>query len=89
MSISKEVVIDKIEIIENGTVQVRTTTKLVEDGNIVGVSSHRHVIVPGADYSQEDPKVREVCAVTHTRDTIAAYQTALKRAAARNIIEGV
>ena len=58
MSLEKQVLVDKIEIIENGSVQVRTATRIVEDGNVLSTSYQRHVIVPGQDYSQEDARVQ-------------------------------
>ena len=33
MTITKETVVDKIEVLEMGQVQVRTATKIMEDGN--------------------------------------------------------
>ena len=74
MSLTKEVVTDKIEIIENGIVQVRTATRIVEDGAVISQSYHRHVVAPGDDYSGEDARVQAICAATHTAEVIAAYQ---------------
>ena len=37
---------------------------------------HRHVVAPGDDYSNEDARVKAICAATHTADVIAAYQAA-------------
>jgi len=76
MALEKQTVIDQIEITENGTVQVRTATRIMENGKIISSSLHRHVVVPGQDYSQEDAKVQALCAVVHTPDVIAAYQAA-------------
>ena len=61
MSLEKQTVVDKIEVIENGNVQVRTATRIVEDGNVISTSYHRHVLAPGADLSNEDPKVVAIC----------------------------
>lgn len=61
MSLEKQTVVDKIEVIENGSVQVRTATRIVEDGNVISTSYHRHVLSPGADLSNEDPKVVAIC----------------------------
>jgi hypothetical protein len=72
--IEKQIVVDLIEIVENGCVQVRTCTRIIEDGEQLSNSFYRHVVVPGADYSAEDAKVQAVCAVVHTADVIAAYQ---------------
>jgi hypothetical protein len=74
MALEKQVVVDKIEVIEVGVVQVRTATRIVEDGNVISTSYHRHTIAPGQDYSQEDARVQAICAATHTAEVIAAYQ---------------
>jgi hypothetical protein len=42
MAITKETVVDKIEVLEMGQVQVRTATKIVEDGTELNRSFHRH-----------------------------------------------
>jgi hypothetical protein len=76
MSLEKQTVVDKIEVVENGSVQVRTATRIVEDGNVISTSYHRHVVAPGQDYSQEDARVQAICAATHTPEVIAAYQAA-------------
>ncbi len=74
MALTKQVVVDKIEVIENGVVQVRTATRIVEDGEVISSSYHRHVVCPGDDYSNEDSRVRAICEATHTVEVIAAYQ---------------
>jgi len=74
MALTKQEVVDKIEVIENGCVQVRTATRIVEDGNVISSSYHRHVIAPADDYSNEDSRVQAICAATHTAEVIAAYQ---------------
>jgi len=76
MSLEKQTVVDKIEVIENGSVQVRTATRIIEDGNVISTSYHRHVVAPGQDYSAEDARVQAICAATHTAEVIAAYQAA-------------
>jgi hypothetical protein len=76
MALEKQTVVDKIEVIENGCVQVRTATRIVEDGNVISSSYHRHVVAPGQDYSQEDARVQVICAATHTSEVVAAYQAA-------------
>ena len=83
MALEKQVVVDKIEVTENGNVQVRTATRIVEDGNVISTSYHRHVVTPGQDYSGEDARVQAICAATHTEEVIAAYQAMLE--AQRNI----
>ncbi len=72
--LEKIVSVDLIEVIENGTLQVRTKTAIKEDGVEISSKFHRHVVVPGADYSTEDAKVKAICAAVHTPEVIATYQ---------------
>ena len=74
--LEKQIVVDLIETIENGCVQVRTCTRIIEDGKQLSNSFHRHVIAPGDDYSAEDSRVQAICAAVHTADVVAAYQAA-------------
>jgi hypothetical protein len=74
--LEKITVVDKIETLENGCVQVRAAIRVLEDGRVLSQSYHRHVIAPGQDYSEEDAKVQAICAAVHTPEVIAAYQAA-------------
>ena len=74
MALEKQTVVDKIEVTEMGHVQVRTATRIVEDGNVISQSYHRHTVAPGQDYSNEDARVQAICQATHTAEVIAAYQ---------------
>lgn len=76
MSLEKIVSVDLIEVVENGTLQVRTKTSIKEDGVEISSKFHRHVVVPGADYSAEDTKVKAIAASIHTAEVIAAYVAA-------------
>jgi len=69
MSLTKEILADKIEVVtgqdEDGntvtSVQVRTATRILEDGEVISSSYHRHVIQSGDDYSSEPSNVQAVC----------------------------
>ena len=76
MALEKVVSVDLIEVVENGSIQVRTKTAIMEDGKAISSQFHRHVVVPGADYSGEDAKVKAIAASIHTADVIAAYEAA-------------
>lgn len=76
MPIEKQVVVDRIEMVGNGSVQVRTATRIVEDGAVISQAYHRHVVAPGADYSGEDARVQAICAASHTEEVISAYKAA-------------
>ena len=60
MALTKEVVIDKIEVLESGAIQVRQATRVLEDGEVLSQSYHRHVLQPGDDLINEDPKVAAI-----------------------------
>ena len=77
MALEKTVLVDRVEVIENGSLEVRTKTAIMEDGKQISSSFHRHVVVPGADVSGEDAKVKAIAAAVHTPAVIAAYQAAL------------
>jgi hypothetical protein len=74
--LTKIEIVDRIEVVENGSVQVRTRTAIMEDGKQISGTFRRHIVVPGADYSGEDARVQSICAATHTDDVIAAYKAA-------------
>ena len=69
MALTKEVVSDKIEVVtsqdEDGndvtSVQVRTATRIVENGAVISQSYHRHVIQSGDDWSSEPSNVQTIC----------------------------
>jgi hypothetical protein len=76
MALEKVEIVDRIEVVENGCVQVRTKTAIMEDGKQISGAYHRHVVAPGADYSGESDRVKAICAATHTADVVAAYEAA-------------
>jgi hypothetical protein len=75
MALTKETVTDKIEVLENGTLQVRTATRVLEDGEVLSQSFHRHTLAPGDDTSNEDAKVVAIATATWTADVIAEANT--------------
>ena len=65
---------DKIEIVgEFKAVQVRTCTKVLEDGVELSSGFHRHVVSAGDDYSAESAEVQAICAAVHSDAVVAAY----------------
>jgi DNA/RNA endonuclease G (NUC1) len=74
--LEKVTAVDRIEVVENGCIQVRTKTAIKEDGVEISSKFYRHVVVPGADVSGEDAKVQAIAASIHTADVVAAYEAA-------------
>ena len=75
--LEKIVSVDLIEVIENGLIQVRTKTAIMEDGLEISSKFHRHVVTPGDDYSTEDARVKSICQVTHTPAVVTAYKASV------------
>ena len=73
MALTKQTVTDKIEVLENGTLQVRSATRVLEDGEVLSSSFHRHVLAPGEDTSNEDAKVVSIATATWTTEVVTAY----------------
>ena len=83
MALTKETVVDKIEVLEMGEVQVRTATRVLEDGVQLSSSFHRHVVLPShkssgswgdTDISGEDARVQAIATATWTSAVKTAYQ---------------
>ena len=74
MALTKEVTQDKIEIVgEFKAVQVRTCTKVLEDGVELSSGFSRHVVTAGDDYSAESTEVQAICAAVHSDAVVSAY----------------
>ena len=74
MALTKEIVVDKIEVLEKGQIQVRAATRVLEDGVALSSSFHRHVLVPGDDLSGQDAKVSAIATATWTPEVVTAYE---------------
>ena len=78
MALEKVISEDKIEIVgEFKAVQIRTCTKVLEDGVELSSGFHRHVVTAGQDYSNESAEVQAICEILHTDAVIAAYNASL------------
>ena len=74
MALTKESIIDKIEIVgEFKAVQVRTATIIKEDETELSRSFDRKVISAGDDYSGETAEVQAICSTVHTDAIVQAY----------------
>ena len=83
MALTKETVVDKIEVLEMGQVQVRAATRIKEDGVQLSQAYSRHVLAPSVkisgswtdtDISGEDAKVQAIANATWTSAVKTAYQ---------------
>ena len=76
MAITKETQIGKIEVVgKYKSVQVRTDTVVMEDGEELSRKYHRHALMPDADISSEHTEVQAVCNAVWTDEVKANYET--------------
>ena len=61
MALEKVVEVDQIEVKGDYSIQVRTATKVMDDGSQIGSTSyHRHVVHPNSILTSEDAKVKKI-----------------------------
>ena len=70
MTLASTNTIDRIEVLENGVIQVRQAQVITDSGNEIARNFSRWVLSPGDDVSAQDPKV-------WTAEVISAYQAQL------------
>jgi hypothetical protein len=82
--LAKITVLDKVEIVEGGSVQVRWATYVTEDGvRISAPMYHRAAYVPGAELPPDiDKIVADVAAVVWTPKVLADHQKRIEDAVA-------
>ena len=74
MALSKEVKIDKLEIVSDFKhVQCREATVVSEDGVELSRSFHRHVLHPDSDISGEPQETQDVCNAVWTDEVKSAW----------------
>ena len=76
MALQEKSVVDKIEVLLNGCIQVRRRDQILKDGVEIAATFHRHVVSPGDDISNEDDRVAAVATTLWTEEVVAAYQAA-------------
>jgi urease accessory protein UreE len=78
MALEEKSVVDKIEVLLLGQIQVRRRDQVLKDGQEIAATYHRHVLSPGDDLTNEDPRVVAIAEATWTPEVIAAYQASLE-----------
>ena len=58
--ITKEIAIDQITVLENGTILVREVTSIVEDGAILSSTYHRTSYEVGSDLTDAPMRVQVI-----------------------------
>jgi len=78
MSLEKQTAIDKIEVLENGSLQIREITRIMEDGKELSASYHRSSFNPLDDVSTQDAKVQAIANAVWTEEVKSAYKAMLE-----------
>ena len=62
MALTERKVIDLIEVLESGHLQVREANLVERDGVVIARTFHRYVIAPGEDVSDKEQKIQDIAA---------------------------
>lgn len=65
----------RIEVLESGNVQLRKTTTVLDNGEVLSQSHHRSVVSPLNDISDLPDNVQAVCNAFWTDELIANFQS--------------
>jgi hypothetical protein len=75
MPLTKERILDKVEVLEDGTIQIRYATYILEDGQrITDAQYHREVTSPGDPVASQPGRVQAIATAVWTPSVIAAYR---------------
>jgi hypothetical protein len=75
MALTETVSIDRVEVVNDWTIQVRQATVVERDGQFVARSFHRWVLTPDMDISGQEQKVQDIANAAWTPEVKAAYET--------------
>lgn len=72
--IEKKLVIGKIDILEDGQLQVREDTVILDDAKEITRLYYRYVLEPGDDVKNKDKRVQDVSALIWTIEVITEFK---------------
>ena len=73
MAYTEEKVIDKIEILEDGTMQIREATRVLKDGVQIAETYHRKCIAPDESADELPDKVKGIASLVRTPEVVSKY----------------
>jgi hypothetical protein len=86
MALEKVILVDKIEVLEMGQIQVRTATRIKEDGKTISQSFTRSIVVPGDNLSGQDARVTAIANATWTSEVVSAYEALIAKQKAGSLV---
>ena len=75
MAITKETMVERIEVVGGWNVQVATDTVIKENDVEISRSRHRHILNPDSNISKEASEVQAVANAVWTDDIKDKYKT--------------
>lgn len=66
-------IIDRIEVVQSGILQIRQRNQVLKDGQEIAATFHRSTLCPGDDLTGQDPRVVAVANAVWTEEVVAAY----------------
>jgi len=72
--LTKNVVTGSIEILEDGRLQVREDTIIIEDQNEISVTYLRYVLNPGDDVSDKSERIQDVAYAVWTPEVVEDWK---------------
>lgn len=77
--VTKKLVVGKLEILEDGQIQVRKVLRAFDDdGSLIGERFDRSVLEPGQDVSKEEKRTQDVAKVVWTPQVIDDFKKTKK-----------
>lgn len=73
--ITEKSIISKIEILEDGQIQVQRANLVLRDGTVIAKEYHRQVLAPGDSLASQDANVAAHARLAWTPAVVAAYKT--------------
>jgi hypothetical protein len=80
MALTERSTIDKIEVLQNGIIQVRRADIVERDGVEIAKSYHRWTLTPGQDLTGQEQRVMDVASAVWTAEVVAAYAANISQA---------
>lgn len=80
MALTERSAIDKIEVLENGIIQVRRADIVERDGLEIAKSYHRWTLTPGQDLTGQEQRVIDVATAVWTAEVVATYTANISQA---------
>jgi len=74
MALTERSIIDRIEVLQNGIIQVRQANIVERDGLEIAKSYLRWTLSPGQDLTGQDQRVIDIATVVWTEEVVAEYQ---------------